>query len=207
MAYRKRLTANKFLADEVQTATLVIGGDPLGGTTGYTMSGTELAYLDGVTPGTVTASKGCVVDANTNLGVFAQLGVVDLVDEDDNEVLTLTGASSATNEFTITNALGSASPSIACTGSSASNITGVLKGKGTGGFNIQSGFADVAVATAGSSTASKVAFLGNTATSQMASITAATTSNATASSTVVNALAATINELRAVVYTFGLTST
>lgn len=51
-------------ATTAHAGTLYIGGDPLNGVEGTSMSGTELAYLDGVTAGTVTASKAVVVDAN-----------------------------------------------------------------------------------------------------------------------------------------------
>ena len=43
-----------------------------------TLSGTELAFIDGVTAGTVTASKACVVDANKDIGDFRNLDLVNL---------------------------------------------------------------------------------------------------------------------------------
>lgn len=43
------------------------------GQSGTEISGTELSYLDGVTAGTVTASKSVVVDANKDIGNFRSI--------------------------------------------------------------------------------------------------------------------------------------
>jgi|CXWL01.1.fsa_nt_gi hypothetical protein len=45
---------------------------------GATVSTTELLYLDGLTAGTVTASKACVVDSNKDIGDFRNLDVTNL---------------------------------------------------------------------------------------------------------------------------------
>ena len=50
--------------------SLVVGGN--------TISGTELGYVDGITPGTVTASKAVVVDSNKDAGDFRNLDCVNL---------------------------------------------------------------------------------------------------------------------------------
>ena len=50
--------------------TAVVGGN--------TLSGTELGYVDGITPGTVTASKAVVVDSNKDIGDFQNLDCVNL---------------------------------------------------------------------------------------------------------------------------------
>jgi hypothetical protein len=42
---------------------------------GNTITGTEIGYLDGLTPGTVAASKGLVVDANKDLSELRNLGM------------------------------------------------------------------------------------------------------------------------------------
>jgi hypothetical protein len=45
---------------------------------GNTLTGTELGYVDGVTAGTVTASKAVVVDASKDIGDFRNVDVVNL---------------------------------------------------------------------------------------------------------------------------------
>lgn len=53
--------------------------DANGLTIGSTLlGGSELAYIDGVTPGTVTASKAAVVDANKDIGDFRNLDAVNI---------------------------------------------------------------------------------------------------------------------------------
>lgn len=46
---------------------------------GNTLSGTELGYVDGVTPGTVTASKVVVVDANKDIAEFRNLTATNVI--------------------------------------------------------------------------------------------------------------------------------
>lgn len=54
----------------VKVESLIVNGNSL--------SGTELGYVDGITPGTVTASKAVVVDSNKDASAFRAVGVVDL---------------------------------------------------------------------------------------------------------------------------------
>lgn len=58
------------------------------GQSGTTLSGSEIAVLDGVTAGTVTASKALVVDANKAIG---SLGTVTLADAANVVVNATTG--------------------------------------------------------------------------------------------------------------------
>jgi len=62
--------------------TLIVDGLRVGatvpGTTGTELTGAEIVLLDGLTAGTVTASKAVVVDASKNVGDFAALDAVDV---------------------------------------------------------------------------------------------------------------------------------
>jgi len=62
MARHERLDVNEL---HVKTINL----NNFDGSGSSQLSGTESAYLDGATPGTVVASKAVVADANTNIGV------------------------------------------------------------------------------------------------------------------------------------------
>lgn len=48
------------------------------GATGTTLTGTEITYIDGLTPGTVTASKAVVVDSNKDASAFRTVVVTNL---------------------------------------------------------------------------------------------------------------------------------
>src|SRR5882757_4966472 len=62
--------------------TLIVNGINVGATapgqTGTSLSGTEIATLDGVTAGTVTASKAVVVDSNKDITTFRNVTMVNL---------------------------------------------------------------------------------------------------------------------------------
>jgi hypothetical protein len=59
--------------------TLVVDGIRVGATgpgqSGTELTGSEVALLDGITSGTVTASKAVVVDASKNIGTFGNLNL------------------------------------------------------------------------------------------------------------------------------------
>lgn len=76
--FRNKAGIKTFTSDLAKIKVLEIGGDPYNGTDGTSMSGTELAYLDSVTPGTVTASKAVVVDSNKDIGDFRNLDAVNI---------------------------------------------------------------------------------------------------------------------------------
>ena len=62
---------NKIIVEHIENAA---GGTPaIAG-----LSATETAVLDGVTAGTVTASKAVVVDANKDIGDFRNLDAVNI---------------------------------------------------------------------------------------------------------------------------------
>jgi hypothetical protein len=71
MARHERLDVNEF---HVKTILM----DNFDGTAAASLSGTEIQYLDGLTIGTVTASKAVVVDANKDASAFRNVGVVNL---------------------------------------------------------------------------------------------------------------------------------
>lgn len=62
--------------------TLVVDGIRVGattpGTTGTELTGSEITLIDGITAGTVTASKAVVVDSNKDASAFRTVGVVNL---------------------------------------------------------------------------------------------------------------------------------
>lgn len=58
------------ITDEVTADQIFVNGNLI--------TGTEIGYLDGLTIGTVTASKGVIVDANKDIGDFRNLDVVNL---------------------------------------------------------------------------------------------------------------------------------
>lgn len=63
---------------------------------GNSLSGTELGYVDGITPGTVTASKAVVVDANKDAATFRNVTASGTV---------ATGAFTASGNSTLTGTL------------------------------------------------------------------------------------------------------
>lgn len=65
MANNKPFNHKRWKDSIVWAKQLVVGGN--------TLSGTELGYVDGITPGTVTASKALVVDANRDLATVRNL--------------------------------------------------------------------------------------------------------------------------------------
>lgn len=66
------------------------------GQTGTELSGTEIAYLDGVTPGTVTASKAVVVDASKDIATFGAVTATSFVVEAGANDITIPSAAVAT---------------------------------------------------------------------------------------------------------------
>lgn len=66
----------KHRKQELWCERLVIGAATPGSQ--KTLTATEIGYLDGVTDGTVTASKGVVVDANKDIGDFRNLDATNL---------------------------------------------------------------------------------------------------------------------------------
>src|SRR3990167_237413 len=78
------------VVDEVATDTLILGSS--------TMSGTELGYVDSITPGTVTASKAVVVDVNKDISSFrntAQTGTLTVGVDDTGADVKFFGATTA----------------------------------------------------------------------------------------------------------------
>jgi hypothetical protein len=71
MARHERLDVNK-----LHVKTILV--DDFDGTGASELSGTEVTYLDGLTIGTVTASKAVVVDANKDIGDFRNLDAVNI---------------------------------------------------------------------------------------------------------------------------------
>lgn len=68
--------------------TAVVGGN--------TLSGTELGYVDGVTPGTVTASKAVVVDANKDIAEIRNATITNTIVGVGGTINTDSGTASAT---------------------------------------------------------------------------------------------------------------
>lgn len=56
-----------------QDMTVVVQDLKYGGTDGSLISETEFGYVDGITPGTIAASKAVVVDANKDVGSFRDI--------------------------------------------------------------------------------------------------------------------------------------
>lgn len=64
---------------------------------GSTLSGTELGYVDGITPGTVTASKSVVVDANKDIAEFRNLTATNHIVGVGGSINSDSGTASATD--------------------------------------------------------------------------------------------------------------
>lgn len=79
--------------------TLIVNGLRVGATKpgqpGTELSGSEIALLDGVTAGTVTASKAVVVDSSKNIGDFAAVRATSFVVEAGTSDITIPSAAVA----------------------------------------------------------------------------------------------------------------
>lgn len=111
------------------------------GQAGTSLSTAELTVLDGVTAGTVTASKAVVVDASKNIGTFGTITC---------------GATTATGGATIYNATAVPAGGTAGTGlkmSSTANL-GLFFGSGAPSLNAAQG--SIYIRTDGSSTSTRL---------------------------------------------------
>ncbi len=92
----------------------------------------EGAVLDGITAGTVTASKAVIVDANKDITAFRHVGLSgDVKDANGNELVDLVTTASAVNQVEITNQITGVSPKIGASGDDT-NISLRLGVKATG---------------------------------------------------------------------------
>jgi hypothetical protein len=90
-------------------------------------------YLNGLTPGTVTASKAVIVNSAKGID---QIGITKLIDANGNEIIKTASVGSAVNELTAINAITATNPSLAASGDDT-NITAEVSGKGTGGVRLK----------------------------------------------------------------------
>ncbi len=116
-------------------STLTISGN-LTVNGSFTLSGggnvaTILSYLDGITPGTVTASKGLVVDSNKDISTIRNLGVTSItigsstLSSTESAYLSgVTAGTAANSKVLVLNSSGSIS---GITSLSATNLTGTLQ--------------------------------------------------------------------------------
>jgi hypothetical protein len=101
------LAGNTLICQDIQV------GATTPGSTGTSLSSTELAALDGVTAGTVTASKALVVDASKNIATLGTVG---------SGAITVT--SSAAGALSV-GRQGATAPALKVDASTASSATGV----------------------------------------------------------------------------------
>jgi hypothetical protein len=115
------------------------GKNGAGTLTWYDLTIFAEAFLDGVTAGTVTASKAVVVDASKDITTFRNVGISGQIqDANGNEQIKFVTTASAVNELTTTNAATGSGPELSATGGDT-NIDIRLLAKGTGAFQVDNG--------------------------------------------------------------------